>query len=306
MNDEAPVSDEQMGRCFGKSKNCGRNCRLKELCLDKYREQEEEKRRQRYREAHYIDGMDASSGHVAPNFDLENSDTDDACADDEVFAAIDQLDVSDRCRRELLRILRARTDGEAAKGAALELLRRLGEMYVNDQTGFEVLFFQILAGGNQAALARQRGCSKQNINKIVAKGKKRLEAYRQMVARHPECRLTSREIAVYHFVAVEHCSYRQTGAFLGISKDTARRIALGLSAKGFSCAILTSVPRVVKIFAKIKRGEEVKNAEMAIFEAVCAPGKSLRSAAKAFHCSYETVRKMRMYAAEKRLLTRAE
>ena len=41
MNNEAPVSDEQMGRCFGKSKNCGRNCRLKELCLDKYREQEE-------------------------------------------------------------------------------------------------------------------------------------------------------------------------------------------------------------------------------------------------------------------------
>ena len=306
MNDEAPVSDEQMGRCFGKSKNCGWNCRLKELCLDKYREQEEEKRRRRYREAHYIDGMDPGAGHVSPDFAPENAETDRDVSPDEVFAAIDHLDVSDRCRRELLETFRARAEGEAAEGAVLELLRRLGEMYVNDQTGFEVLFFQILAGGNQAALARQRRCSKQNINKIVAKGKKRLEAYRQMVAQRPECRLTSREIAVYHFVAVEHCSYRQTGVFLGIGKDTVRRIALGLSAKGFSCAVLTPVQRVVKIFAKIKRGEEVKNAEMAIFEAVCAPGKSLRSAAKTFHCSYETVRKMRMYAAEKRLLTRAE
>ena len=155
MNNEAPVSDEQMGRCFGKSKNCGRNCRLKELCLDKYREQEEEKRRQRYREAHYIDGMDASSGHVAPNFDLENSDTDDACADDEVFAAIDQLDVSDRCRRELLRILRARTEGEAAKGAALELLRRriLQNLRMDFRRGF---FRRRRAGGRFLLLHGER------------------------------------------------------------------------------------------------------------------------------------------------------
>ena len=304
MNNEMEVSDDQMVKCFGKYRSCARKCRLKEVCLGKYREQEEEHRRKKYREASYIDGMDAGAEHVAPDFEAAwpESDPDD----EEITSAIEQLDVSDRCRRAMLKIQRAKAEDEEAKGDGLELLRRLGEMYVNDPTGFEVLFFQILAGGNQAALARRRGCSKQNINKIVAKGKKRLEAYRQMVARHPECRLTSREIAVYHFVAVEHCSYRQTGAFLGISKDTARRIALGLSAKGFSCAILTSVPRVVKIFAKIKRGEEVKNAEMAIFEAVCAPGKSLRSAAKAFHCSYETVRKMRMYAAEKRLLTRAK
>ena len=300
------VSDAQISQCFGKNKSCARECRLKAVCLGKFQENEEEKRRRRYREAQYIDGMDPGSGHVSPDFEPESTETNTGFSADEVFDAIDQLDVSDGCRRELLRIFRARTEGEAAEGAVLELLRRLGEMYVNDQTGFEVLFFQVLAGGNQAALSRQRGCSKQNINKIVAKGKKRLEAYRQMVARHPECRLTSREIAVYHFVAVEKCSYRRTGVFLGIGKDTVRRIALGLSAKGFSCAILTPVPRVVKIFAKIKRGEEVTNAEQAIFEAVCAPERSLRAAAKLYHCSYETIRKMRMYADEKRLLTQAE
>ena len=305
MNDAVPVSDEQMAKCFGKYRSCGRNCRLKEVCLGKAREQEDERRRKKYREASYIDGMDAGAGHVAPDFDAAESE--ERIPDDsEIVSAIGQLDVSDRCRRELLRIFRTKAGNEAAEGVALELLRRLGEMYVNDQTGFEVLFFQILAGGNQAALARRRGCSKQNINKIVAKGKKRLEAYRKIVAEHPECRLTSREIAVYHFVAVERYSYRKTGLFLGICKDTVRKIALGLSAKGFSCAMLTPIPRVAKIFAKIRRGEDVKNAEMAIFEAVCAPEKSLREAAKTFHCSYELIRKIRMYATKNRLLTQTK
>ena len=305
MNDDAPVSDEQMTKCFGNHRNCDRNCRLKEVCQGKAREQEDERRRKKYREAHYIDGMDSGSGHVSPDFNAVEND-ERISEDSEIVSAIKELNVSDRCRRELLRIFRARKDGEAAESAALELLRRLGEMYVNDQTGFEVLFFQVLADGNQVELARRRGCSKQNINKIVARGKKRLEAYRKIVAEHPECRLTSREIAVYHFFAVEGFSYRKTGLFLGLGKDTVRKIALGMTAKGFPCAILTPIPRVVKIFAKIRHGEKLKNGEMAIFEAVCSPERSLRSAAKLYHCSYETIRKMRMYAAEKRLLTRAE
>ena len=301
MNDEVEVSDDQMVKCFGKYRSCARKCRLKEVCLGKYREQEEEHRQKKYRETSYIDGMDAGAEHVAPDFEAAGPESDPD--DEEIASAIEQLDVSDRCRREMQKIHLAKAQDEEARGDGLELLRRLGEMYVNDPTGFEVLFFQILAGGNQAALARQRGCSKQNINKIVAKGKKRLEAYRQMVARHPECRLTSREIAVYHFVAVEHCSYRQTGAFLGISKDTARRIALGLPAKGFSCAILTSVPRVAKIFQKIRQGEPLKNAERVIFEDVCDKKRTLRAAAKNYHCSHELVRRIRVYAREKRLLT---
>ena len=303
MNDEAQVSDEQLARCFGTQRRCARICRLKEVCLDKYKEQEEEKRRKRYREACYIDGMDATSGHVAPDFSTDNDEAESASASGEIAAAIDQLDVSDRCRRDLRRFFRAQAENEAAEGTALELLRRLGEMYVNDPTGFEVLFFQVLAGGNQAALARRRGCTKQNINKIVAKGKKRLEAYRQMVRKHPECRLTSREIAVYYYVAVEHCSYRQTGAFLGIGKDTVRKTALGLTEKGFSCAILTRVPRVAKIFQKIRRNEVLTNAEQAIFEVVCAPDRSLRETAKEFRCSHETVRKIRAFAASSRQLT---
>ena len=301
MNGEAEVTDEQMVQCFGKYRSCDRNCRLKEVCLDKHKEQEEEYRRKKYENAGYIDGMDATGGHVAPNFEAAGPDSDPD--DEEIISAIEQLDISDRCRRALLKIHRAKAENEAAEGAALELLRRLGEMYVNDPTGFEVLFFQVLAGGNQAALARRRGCTKQNINKIVAKGKKRLEAYRQMVRKHPECRLTSREIAVYYYVAVEHCSYRQTGAFLGIGKDTVRKTALGLTEKGFSCAILTRVPRVAKIFQKIRRNEVLTNAEQAIFEVVCAPDRSLRETAKEFRCSHETVRKIRAFAANSRQLT---
>ena len=301
MNDEMEVSDEQMVKCFGKYRSCVRKCRLKEVCLGKYREQEEEHRRKKYREASYIDGMDAGAEHVAPDFEAAGPESDPD--DEEIASAIEQLDVSDRCRRAMLKIQRAKAEDEEARGDGLELLRRLGEMYVNDPTGFEVLFFQILAGGNQAALARRRGCSKQNINKIVAKGKKRLEAYRAVIAENPACRLTSREIAVYHFAVVENCSYRKTGKFLGISKDTVRKTVLGLAAKGFSGAILTSIPRVAKIFQKIRPGEPLKNAERVIFEDVCDKKRTLRAAAKNFHCSHELVRRIRVYASEKRLLT---
>lgn len=67
--------------------------------------------------------------------------------------------------------------------------------------------------------------------------------------------------------------------------------------------MLTPVPRVAKIFSKIRRGEDVKNAEQAIFEAVCSPERSLREAAKEFRCSHETVRKIRIYANKKGQLT---
>ena len=235
MNSEVP--DEQIAQCFGKNRSCSRNCRMKEICLGKYRENKEEENRKKYRKANYVDGMDAGAGHVAPGFDATTDDeTGKETAAAEVLAAIEQLDISDRCRRDLLRIFRTHEDGESARESALELLRKLGEVYCCDPVGFEVMFFQILAGGNQAALARRRGCSKQNINKIVAHGKKRLAAYRQMAEQHPECRLTVRELAVFHAVEIEGMTYRKAADILGCSRETIRRMCQKLRLKGVKCA----------------------------------------------------------------------
>ena len=303
MNDEVPVSDEQMAKCFGKYRNCGRNCRLKEVCQDKCREQQEEYNRRKFRERTYTDAMDAEGDRVGQEWKDHAPDEVSHITAEDLRAVIGELDLPKAYITALQKLIDARAVQESSRHALLDMLRKLGEVYVCDPVGFEVLFFQVLAGGNQASLARLRGCTKQNINKIVAKGKKRLEAYRQMVRKHPECRLTSREIAVYYYVAVEHCSYRQTGAFLGIGKDTVRKTALGLTEKGFSCAILTRVPRVAKIFQKIRRNEVLTNAEQAIFEVVCSPDRSLREAAKEFRCSHETVRKIRAFAVSSRQLT---
>lgn len=230
MQDE--VSDAQMAECFGTAASCGRNCRLKAVCLDKYRELEAEKRRRRYREAQFIDGMDAGSGHVAVDFiAADNRDETEPDAA-EVAAAIERLDVSERCRHALLETFRRREAEKTAEAANLELLRRLGEIYVSDPTGFEVMFFQILADGNQAELARRRGCSKQNINKLTAKGKKRLEAYRQTVAAHPECRLSPRELAVFRAVELDGLTYRQAADIIGCSPKTIGNITQKMRLKG--------------------------------------------------------------------------
>ena len=228
MNDEE-VSDEQMVKCFGKNKSCGRICRLKEVCLGKYKEEEAERRHRIYRDTCYIDEMDASSGHVAADAIIESKAE---YREDEVDAAIDHLDVSEGCRKELRRIFRTRTEGENTKEYVRELLRRLGEMYVNDPTGFELLFFQLLAGGNQVALAKKRGCTKQNINKIIVRGKSRLEAYRKMVEEKPECRLSGRELAVFHAIEIDGLTYRQAAEILGCSFRTIGNIAQKMSLKG--------------------------------------------------------------------------
>ena len=230
MQDE--VSDAQMAECFGTAPSCSRNCRLKAVCLDKYRELKEEENRRQYRKAQFIDGMDAGSGHVAVDFiAADNRDETEPDAA-EVAAAIERLDVSERCRRELLAAFRRREAGKTAEAAALELLRRLGEIYVSDPTGFEVMFFQILADGNQAELARRRGCSKQNINKLTAKGKKRLEAYRQMVVAHPECRLSPRELVVFRAVELDGLTYRQAADIIGCCPMTIHYIVQKMRLKG--------------------------------------------------------------------------
>ena len=232
MNDEE-VSDEQMVKCFGKNKNCGRICRLKEVCLGKYKEEEAERRHRIYRDTCYIDEMDASSGHVAADAIIESKTE---YREDEVDVAIDHLDVSEGCRKDLRRIFRNRTEGENTKEYVRELLRRLGEMYVNDPTGFELLFFQLLAGGNQVALAKKRGCTKQNINKIIVRGKSRLEAYRKMVEEKPECRLSGRELAVFHAVELDGMTNREAADILGCSRETIRRVCQMLRSKGVKCA----------------------------------------------------------------------
>lgn len=235
MNDEAQVSDEQLARCFGTQRRCARNCRLKELCLDKYREQEEEKRRQRYREAEYIDGMDATGDHVAPDFSTEHGSGHGETAE-EILAAIEQLELSDECRNALRKLVGRKSDAEDTRQALLDMLRKLGEVYVCDPTGFEVLFLQVLASGNQAALAKARGCSKQNVNKSMARGKIRIEAYRQMAAKHPGCRLAPRELAVFHAVELESMTYREAADILGCSRETIRRVCQMLRLKGVKCA----------------------------------------------------------------------
>lgn len=234
MDDETQVSDEQIARCFGKQKTCSRNCRLKEVCLGKHREQDEEYRRRKHREAHYIDGMDAGAGHVAAEFVAE--DTGPAETTEEILDAIEQLDLSETCRSALRRLARQKTETEDTKRALLDMLRKLGEVYVCDPTGFEVLFFQVLAGGHQAALAKMRGCSKQNINKSVARGKSRIEAYRAMADRHPGCRLTPRELAVFHAVELDGMSYREAAEICGCSHTTIRRVFQKLRSNGVKCS----------------------------------------------------------------------
>ena len=231
MNDDSEVSDEQMVKCFGKYRNCTKNCRLKEVCLDKKREEERELRQRRYREANYIDEMDSTGNHSAVEYQVESKPEAEP-SEKEIFEAIEYLDVSEKCRLELRKIYRLKLERERTDEAIRELVRKMGELYIHDPTGFEVLFFQILAGGNQKQLAEKRGCSKQNINKIIANGKKRLEAYRELIEDNPECRLSSREIAVYHAVEIEGLSYRKAAAMVGCSFRTIGNIAQKIRLKG--------------------------------------------------------------------------
>lgn len=209
-------------KCFGKVKNCERSCAYKSVCQDKYKEERESSLRMQYRETKYIDEMGGEPGDSSLSLPYESS----SCyTDKEVLRAIDELDIPEVVRRELYRVFRMRELIETASDWNKELLRRLGELYINDPTGFEVLFFQILAGGNQAELARRRGCTKQNINKIITKGKKRLEAYRQMVESKPGCRLSFRELAVFRALEVENLTYRKTAELIGCSYRTVGNIA---------------------------------------------------------------------------------
>ena len=225
------VSDEEIVKCFGKHKHCTKNCRLKSLCNSEAKEREEEAFIQKYRETEFIDNMDTTGNHVAPEFCFDYTQEHGDFLQ-EILDAIEQLDVSDHCRRELLNIYRSKLAAESSEEAVKELLQRMGEIYVNDSTGFEVMFFQILAGGNQAALARQRQCSKQNINKIIARGKKRLAAYQAMIAEKPGCRLTCRELAVYHAIELCGLTYRETASILGCTVGTIWQIKQKMSLKG--------------------------------------------------------------------------
>ena len=225
--------DQVNGSCFGKYRNCQHECRLKEVCQGKKREEEREQRQKQFREARYIDEMDAESNHSAAGYRAaENRETGPEESADEIFNAIDQLDISDRSRRELRRIYRLKLERESTEDAVRELMRKMGELYIHDPTGFEVLFFQILAGGNQKLLAEKRGCTKQNINKMIAHGKRRLQAYQEMIGQKPECRLTSREIAVFHAVEIGGMTYRQTAAIIGCSFRTVGNIAQRMREKG--------------------------------------------------------------------------
>lgn len=224
----------QIERCFGKYRSCSLDCRLKEVCRGKFREQEEERSRKRFREARYVDEMDASANHAAADFAAADSrpETSDA----EILEAIDALDLSDECRTALRTLVSRKNEAENTRDALRDMLRKLGEMYVADPVGFEVLFFQVLANGNQAELAKMRGCTKQNVNKSASRGQKRLEAYRETVRQHPECRLSFRELAVFHAVELDGMTCREAAAVLGCSRETVRRVCQKLRQKGVKCA----------------------------------------------------------------------
>ena len=236
MNDEVPVSDEQMAKCFGKYRNCGRNCRLKEVCQDKCREQQEEYNRRKFRERTYTDAMDAEGDRVGQEWKDHAPDEVSHITAEDLRAVIGELDLPKAYITALQKLIDARAVQESSRHALLDMLRKLGEVYVCDPVGFEVLFFQVLAGGNQASLARLRGCTKQNINRSAKRGKIRLEAYRQMVAQHPGCRLSPRELAVFHAVELEGMTNRQAADIIGCSRETIRRVCQNMRLKGVKCA----------------------------------------------------------------------
>ena len=165
-DDEVPESE--MEKCFGTKRKCDRNCPLKAFCLSEAKERTEDRRRKKFRETEYIDEVntEAETAHVKRDYvrEPEQYDMDER----EAVRAIDALDVPARVRRELKEALRRRGEIEEEREGMCEMLNRLGEMYVFDQTGFEVLLFQTLNGLNAAQLSKIRGCTKQNISKKIS------------------------------------------------------------------------------------------------------------------------------------------
>jgi len=216
-------TDEEMAACFGTKKKCDRDCQMKHYCQEEAKEHAEDRRRRKFRETEFHDEMDPESGagHVKRGFsseeeDRRNNDIDPA----ELIRAIEQLDAPANVRRELKDAVLRREANEANRETMGEMLTRLGEMFVFDQTGFEVMFFQALSGVNSSQLSKIRGCTKQNTSKKLKRGRERLTAYRKD---HQTGKMNGRELGVYYFVFVRKMSYRKAAEHLGINAMTVSR-----------------------------------------------------------------------------------
>ena len=216
-------TDEEMTACFGTKTRCTRNCRMKEYCLDEAKEKMKEKRRKQFRESKYIDEMDATTDthNVNREYLAEQEHVEEA-SKREVNSAINAMDLPESIRDSLKKLYAAQERRDAERENMKDMLHHLGELYVFDPMGFEVLFFKVLNGCNQSMLAKMHRCTKQNISKKLVKGRERLAAYR---AATDGGKLTERELSVYYFVCVKKMSCRKTAEILGISKTTAWEIS---------------------------------------------------------------------------------
>ena len=209
-------TDEEMAVCFGTKTKCPLNCRMKEYCRDEAKEKMKEKRRKQFRESQYIDEMDATSDKHSVNRDyLAEQEHVEEASTSEVNSAISSMDLPESVREKLKRLYANQERREAERENMKDMLHRLGELYVFDPMGFEVLFFKILNGCNQSALAKMHKCTKQNISKKLVKGKERMAAYRKAM---DGGKMSERELSVYYFVCVKKMSCRKAAESLGIGK----------------------------------------------------------------------------------------
>lgn len=225
-------TEEEIVKCYGVRQNCPEeDCPWRGPCLDHAREEAEEQRRQNYEQAEYTEAMDEGGTHTLADFKRRPGEDD--AQFHSVMRMIDELSFAETDRDALKRLCRARIEEKDSEERILDLLRRMGELYVHDPVGFEVMFFQILAGGSQAALARERDCSRQNINKMVTRGKRRYQRYLNAVHFRPGARLSMVELAVYRAIELERMSYRQAAAVCGCSLWKIQNTIHSLRQKGF-------------------------------------------------------------------------
>lgn len=226
-------TDEEMTACFGTKTRCTRNCRMKEYCLDEAKEKMKEKRRKQFRESKYIDEMDATTDthNVNREYLAEQEHNEEADAS-EINSAINAMDLPESVREKLKRLYADRERRDAERENMKDMLHHLGELYVFDPMGFEVLFFKVLNGCNQSMLAKMHRCTKQNISKKLVKGRERLAAYR---AATDGGKMSERELSVYYFVCVKKMSCRKTAEIIGINAMAVSRIVKKFEKSNLIC-----------------------------------------------------------------------
>lgn len=284
------VPESEMEKCFGTKKKCNRNCTLKKFCLSEAKEHTEDRRRRKFRETEYNDDVnpEAETAHVKRDYVREQEQAD--IDEQEAISAIESLDVPARVRRELKEALRRQSEIEEEREGMCEMLNRLGEMYVFDQTGFEVLLFQTLNGLNAAQLSKIKGCTKQNISKKIMRGRKRLTAYRKEFSGG---KMNGRELGVYFYVFVRKMSFRKAAEHLGCSWITVLRTARKLQESNFACIKKTHVSRVCHVFRKKTEGKPLTEGEQTIYQDVMNEEKTVREVSKKYRCSASTVFSLR-------------